>query len=129
MEEIVKVCVLGILGVIIALQFKNTKPEYAVYIGIALGILVFGYVIKQLQTMLVSLGSIGKFFEGYGEYLGILMKVIGITYLCEFCAGICKDAGYGSVAQQIEVFGKLSVMFAGLPILLAVVEQIQGYMG
>lgn len=129
MEEIVKVCVLGILGVIIALQFKNTKPEYAVYIGIALGILVFGYVIKQLQTMLVSLGSIGNFFEGYGEYLGILMKVIGITYLCEFCAGICKDAGYGSVAQQIEVFGKLSVMFAGLPILLAVVEQIKGYMG
>ena len=57
------------------------------------------------------------------------MKVIGITYLCEFSAGICKDAGYGAISEQIEVLGKLSVMFSGLPILLAVVEQIQSYMG
>ena len=60
------------------------------------------------------------------NYLGILLKVIGITYICEFSAGICKDAGFSSVSDQIEILGKLSVMFAGLPILFAVVEQIRG---
>ena len=59
-------------------------------------------------------------------YLSILLKVIGITYICEFSAGICKDAGFHSVADQIEILGKLSVLFAGLPILFAVIEQIQG---
>ena len=58
----------------------------------------------------------------------ILFKVIGITYICEFSADICRDAGYQAVAGQIEVLGKLTVMFAGLPILFAVIEQIQSFL-
>jgi stage III sporulation protein AD len=129
MEEIIKVCVICILGILTAIQFKSVKPEYATYISVALGLLIFGFVIQQLRTILSSLAWIKDLFEGTGGYLGILMKVIGITYLCEFSAGICKDAGYGAISEQIEVLGKLSVMFSGLPILLAVVEQIQSYMG
>lgn len=129
MEEIIKVCVIGILGVLTAIQFKSVKPEYATYISVALGLIIFGFVVQQLRTILSSLAWIKELFGGTSGYLGILMKVIGITYLCEFSAGICKDAGYGSVSEQIEVLGKLSVMFSGLPILLAVVEQIQSYMG
>lgn len=129
MEVIVKVGIIGILGILTAIQFKAVKPEYATYIGVALGLLIFGYTVQQLRTMISSLSWLKALFEGSGGYLTILMKVIGITYLCEFSAGICKDAGYGAVSEQIEVLGKLSVMFAGLPILLAVVEQIRSYMG
>lgn len=128
MEAMIKVGIVGILGIMTAIQFKAVKPEYATYIGVAIGLLIFGYTVQQLKTMISSLSWLGTLFEGSGGYLSILMKVIGITYLCEFCAGICKDAGYGAIADQIEVLGKLSVMFAGLPILLAVIEQIQGYM-
>lgn len=128
MAVIVKVGIIGILGILTAIQFKAVKPEYATYIGVALGLLIFGYTLQQLRTMITSLGWLKTLFESTGGYLTILMKVIGITYLCEFSAGICKDAGYGAIAEQIEVLGKLSVMFAGLPILLAVIEQIQRYM-
>ena len=129
MEPVIKVGMICILGVLTAIQFKSVKSEYSTYISIALGLVVFGYIFQQLQTLISSLAWLKSLFEGSGEYLAILMKVIGITYLCEFSAGICKDAGYCSIAEQIEVLGKLSIMFAGLPILLAVVEQIQGYMG
>lgn len=129
MEEMIKVCVIGILGVLTAIQFKGVKAEYATYISVALGLILFGFVVQQLRTILSSLAWIKEMFGGTSGYLGILLKVIGITYLCEFSAGICKDAGYGAVSEQIEVLGKLSVMFSGLPILLAVVEQIQSYMG
>lgn len=129
MEEIVKVSVVAVLGVLVAIQFKGTKSEYSTYIGLALGLLVFGYAVNQLRILLESFTWMKSLFEGADSYLAILIKVIGITYLCEFTASVCKDAGYGTVADQIEVLGKLSVMFAGLPILLAVIEQIQGYMG
>jgi stage III sporulation protein AD len=48
--------------------------------------------------------------------------------VCEFASGICKDGGFSAVAEQIEILGKLSVMFAGLPILFAIIEQIHGFM-
>lgn len=129
MDVIIKISVFSVLGVLTAIQFKTVKPEYSTYISVVLGMVILGVVVQQLRTMLGSLNWMKDVFEGTGGYLGILMKVIGITYLCEFSAGICKDAGYGAVSEQIEVLGKLSVMFAGLPILLAVVEQIQSYMG
>ncbi len=128
MTEIIKVGLLGIVGVLLAVQFKTGKPEYGIYIGFAISILIFGYVMKQAQAVVSRLELIQKYLGDMKSYLAILLKVIGITYICEFSASVCKDAGYGSIADQIEILGKLSVMFAGLPILFAVIEQIQAFM-
>lgn len=129
MAEIIKVGVLGIVGVLLAVQFKSQKPEYGIYIGFTISILIFCYALRQMEAVMSQFTVIQKYLGDTQNYLSVLIKVIGITYICEFSAGICKDAGYSSVADQIEVLGKLSVMFAGLPILFSVIEQIQGFMG
>lgn len=128
MGELVRVGFLGIAGVLLAVQFRSYKPEYAVYIGLGLSVLIFAYAIRQVEAVVAQLDRIRGYLGGAESYLSILLKVIGITYICEFSAGICKDAGYQAVAGQIEVLGKLSVMFAGLPVLFAVIEQIQSFM-
>ncbi|MGN1146932.1 MAG: SpoIIIAC/SpoIIIAD family protein [Lachnospiraceae bacterium] len=127
MLEIIKIGILGIVGVLVALQFKGNKPEYSLYIGFGTAILIFYYVVRCLYSLTTQVGELQKYFAGSEGYLGTLLKIVGITYICEFSAGICKDAGFSSVAGQIEVLGKLTVMFAGLPILLAVIEQIQSF--
>lgn len=125
MSEIIKVGMMGIIGVLLAVQFKANKPEYAMYIGFAISILIFFYGMKQVQAVLEQFDVIRGILGESKGYLTVLLRVIGVTYICEFSSGICKDAGYGSVAEQIEILGKLSVMFAGIPILFAVIEQIQ----
>lgn len=126
MGEIIKVGMLGIVGVLLAIQFKSIKAEYSVYIGFVIAILVFGYVLRQVGAVMNQMDFLLKYLGGAQGYLAVLLKVIGITYICEFSAGMCKDAGFNSVSDQIEILGKLSVMFAGLPILFALIEQIQG---
>lgn len=128
MSEMIKVGILGILGVLLAVQFKANKPEYGMYIGFAISILIFCYGLRQAQAVIQQFDMLKGILGDSRGYLTILLRVIGVTYICEFSAGICKDAGYGSVAEQIEILGKLSVMFAGLPILFAVIEQIQSLM-
>ncbi len=128
MSELIKVSFLGIAGVLLAVQFKSQKPEYGVYIGIAIGILIFTFCLRQVEAVLLQFGRIRNYLGDSESYLSILLRVIGITYLCEFSSGICKDAGYQSIAGQIEILGKLVVMFAGLPILFTVIEQIQSFL-
>lgn len=128
MQELVKVIFLGVAGVMLAIQFKGRKPEYGIYVGLAVGILIFGYALRQVSAVANQLGKLREYLGGAEGYLAVLLKVIGITYICEFSADICKDAGYQTVAGQIEVLGKLSVMFAGLPVLFAVIEQIQSFL-
>ena len=127
MEEVVKVGIIGILGILTAIQFKAVKPEYSTYISVALALIIFGYVVQQLKTMLAGLSWIKDLFEGSGGYLAILLKVIGITYLCEFTSGVCKDAGYSSIATQVEIAGRILVLVASVPVLLSVISMIQNY--
>ena len=126
--EIIKLSLFGIVGVLLATQFKGIKSEYNFYIGIGIALIIFFYAINSLSSLISELGVLGKYLQGGGGYLGTLLKIVGITYICEFGAGICKDAGFQSIAGQIEVLGKMTVMFAGLPILLALLEQIHGFM-
>ena len=128
MTELVKIAFLGIAGVLLAVQFKGVKPEYATYIGLAISIIIFCFSMRQVESITSQFARITDYLNGAEGYLSILLKVIGITYICEFSSGICKDAGYQAVAGQIEVLGKLTVMFAGLPILFAVIEQIQSFL-
>lgn len=122
--EIIKIGVLGVAGVMLALQFKSNRPEYSLYLGTAICLVIFTFSVEGLYTLLGKIGILEKYLSSSGEYLGFLFKAVGITYVCEFCASICKDAGYGAVAGQIEIFGKLSVLLMGIPILTTVIENI-----
>lgn len=61
-------------------------------------------------------------------YFKILLKIIGITYVAEFASDLCKDAGYATIAGQIQMFGKLTVLAAGIPVLTALLETIRGFL-
>ncbi|MBD5497320.1 MAG: stage III sporulation protein AD [Lachnospiraceae bacterium] len=126
--EIIKIGLLGIIGVLLAGWFKGSKPEYTLYIGVGAAVLIFAYAVRFFYSLIARLLDLQAYMEGGEGYLGTLLKIVGITYICEFSAGICKDAGFAAVAGQIEVLGKLAVMFAGLPVLLAVLEQIQSFL-
>lgn len=127
--EVIKISAVTLIGVLAALQFKQVKPEYSAYIGFAVGLLIFLYAGRVFEVLIEGVEQFQSLFGGEKKYFAVLFKVVGITYLCEFCASICKDAGFGGIAGQIEIFGKLAVLFCGMPVLLAVIEAIQGFGG
>ena len=127
LEAVLKIGMLGIVGALLAIQFRSRQPEYAILIGVGICILIFGFVVGQFQVLFEKFELLKAYLGGGEGYLTVLVKVIGIAYICEFSAAICKDAGFGAVAQQIEILGKLAVIGAGLPILFAVIEQIRGF--
>lgn len=127
--EIVRIGILGVAGIMLALQFKTTRPEYGLYVGVAICLIIFVFSIDGLYVLLGWVKGLEKYLNGNGNYLSFLFKAVGITYVCEFCASICKDAGHGAVAGQIEIFGKLSVLLMGMPVLAAVIENINAIAG
>ena len=57
-------------------------------------------------------------------YLTMILKMIGITYVAEFAVNLCKDAGCQTIAGQIELFAKLSILVISMPVILAFMETI-----
>ena len=127
MRMIVRIILIAIIGVILGILVKAQKPEYSVYITIGVSILIFFSAVTMISSVKQQLSFLGVIMEGNEKYYGMMFKMMGITYLCEFCSGICKDSGYQAIGTQVEIFGKITILLSGLPILLALIETIQNF--
>ena len=121
--EVVRIVMLGMTGVLLGLFLKGTRPEYSVYMSLAAGVLIFFYMTDKLSYLFSSVMKIQDYLPLDVEYLSTLLKIIG-----QFSSGICKDAGYGSIGAQIEIFAKLYIMVLSMPVLLALMETIHGFL-
>ena len=120
--------IIGVAGSLLALQFKSGKSEYGIYISIALSILVFVGILGHLETLIEIMRRISSYINVDSVYLSTLLKMLGITYVSEFSSSICKDAGYQTIAGQIEIFGKLAVFVLSMPVLLALLDTVRGFL-
>ncbi len=121
--------VIGIAGVFLALQIKSVKPEYAVCLSVATGVLLLLLAVEKLEIVVESVRMIQDSISIQTSYIQALLKIIGITYISEFAADICRDAGYTAVAGQIGVFARLSVLAVSMPIVTALLDTIRGFLG
>ena len=119
---------LGIVAVLLAVQFKGLKGEYGTYLSAAAGAVIFSYGLLKLETILEAARQIQEYINVNPVYLTVLVKMIGIAYIAEFASGICKDAGYSSIGAQIEIFGKLSILAVSMPVVLALLETMEGFL-
>ena len=110
-------------------HLKSIKQEYSLWILLGAGILLSGFVVGKLETIVEELQFLRTFFSSYGSYRKLLLKIIGITYLAEISADLCKDAGANALASQIELFGKLSILVLCMPIMLSLLETIDYFLG
>ena len=125
---IVTISAAGVAAVLLAVQLKGLKGEYATYLASAAGFFIFFYGISKLESILETVRQIESYIKINPIYLTTLMKMVGITYVAEFTSGICKDAGFGALGGQIEIFGKLSILASSTPILLALLETLQVFL-
>ena len=122
--DIMKIAILGIVGVLLAIPLKVHKAEYAMFLSMAVCICIFVYIISKIQIIYNYVNSLKNLLPIDGKYIAVILKMIGITYISEFSASLCKDAGYGVIATQIELFAKLSILLSSMPVLMAFVEMI-----
>ncbi len=126
MIYIVSLAFMAVSIVIMALQFKNTKPEYGIYMGLAGVMVIAAFSLGRLSEIIDSINVI-KQYTGTGQYMSLIIKVTGITYVSELASDICKEAGYGTIAGQILIFGKLSVVALCIPVFETLFKIIIGF--
>ena len=119
---------LGVAGALLAIQFKGGKTEYGIYICAGISLIIFWGILSRLTVVLDIMEEIAGYIDLAPAYTGMLIKMLGITYVAEFSSAICRDAGYQTIAQQIEIFGKAVVLVLGLPVILALLEMIRDFL-
>lgn len=86
--EILKITLIGITGVILAILLKQWKSDFSMYISIATSFLIFVLVSSKIQYIINAFNTFNKFLDSNGSYVGLLLKMAGITYVSEFASAV-----------------------------------------
>ena len=124
----IKTAIFGLMAIFLAIIFKKSKEELSLYINIAACLIIVFAGVNKLEIVLDAIKQLQGFIQINKAYIGILVKVIGITYVTEFTSSLCKDSGYQAIADQIELVGKLTIIAISMPILLALLETINSFL-
>ena len=124
----IQIALFGVVGTLLALQFKSGKSEYGIYVSLAASLFLFLCMLSRLEIFVRTVKKIADYIKLDAGQMSILLKMAGVTYVAEFASGICKDAGYQNIAVQIEIFTKLTILAIGMPVLLALLKLIGDFL-
>ena len=119
-SEILKIIGCAILVAVLAFIFKELKKEYASIILIAGGIFITLWGLAQVFPVINYLSELMGSSE-ISEYFSIILKVLGISFIVQIGADICRDLGQDSIAGKVEFAGKAVILAVVLPVLKSVV--------
>lgn len=122
--EILQIVGLGMVVTILILVVKMQRPEIAVQISILTGVIVFMLIAGKLSAVIELLNNYTKRANIDAIYITTLLKIIGIAYIAQFGAEICKDAGEGAIASKIELAGKVIIVVLAVPIITSLLDMV-----
>lgn len=122
--DVVKIIGIGLTALIIIIILKQYKPEFAVYVSILAGIFILLLSLAKISGIVNLLQDLASRANISSQFLGIILKITGIAILTEFAVSICQDSGESSIANKIDIGGKVTIITISLPIISSLLETI-----
>ncbi len=122
--DILQIVAVGIIGAIISIMLKQYKSEYAIISALATSAIILFSTFGMLDDILSNVYEIATTYNISTKYIGTVIKIIAISYICQFSAEICRDSGQGAIASKIEFCAKILILLYSLPIAEALLSLV-----
>lgn len=122
--DIVKIIGVGLAGLIIIIILKQYKPEFVVYVSLLSGAFIIAMLLPRISAIIDMLNNLSNNTAINTQFLGLLIKITGIAFLTEFAVSICKDSGESSIANKIDIGGKIIIVSMSIPIISGLLQTV-----
>ncbi|MGI9951529.1 stage III sporulation protein AD [Moorellaceae bacterium AZ2] len=123
--EIFQIVGLGLTATLIIVVIRQAHArETALLISLVVGAVIFLLLVDRIGAVIQVLTDLSDRAGINRFYLTTVLKIIGIAYVGEFGAQVCRDAGENAVASKVEMAAKVLIMVLAIPIIVAILESI-----
>ncbi len=122
--EIIQIVGLGLVVTFLIVLIKQHRPELALQLSVLAGVIIFSLMLGKIGAVFNVLKDLAEKANLNYIYMGTVLKIVGIAYIADFGAQICRDAGEGAIANKIEFAAKILVMILAIPVILAILETL-----
>lgn len=127
--EILQIVGFGLVAAVLIVLLRHQKPEVAMLVSIAAGVVIFLFVLDKVAAVVIVLKDLAARANINMLYLGAILKIVGIAYIADFGAQICRDSGEGALASKIEFAAKVLILVLAVPIVMAVLDTLLKILG
>lgn len=125
MQSLLPIIGLAVIAALLAVFLKESKmPVLGVLLALVTGALIFIMILPKLGQVLTMFEDLANKTQLNFYYLATLFKIIGVAYIAEFAAQICRDAGQGALAFKVELAAKVGILLLAMPIMAAILQSI-----
>ena len=125
MEIIFSFVVLSLITAVISLYLKDSGFVTAAVITVICGgVLILPKLIPFFSEIFRTIQEISSVSGLKTDYIGLVIKVVGIAYIGEFAGELCRDAGETSLAGKVDLGTKAVIMAMALPLLKTILSTI-----
>ncbi len=122
--EIWQIVGLALIVAVISVVLKQFRKEIALQLTILTGAIIFILILGKIKIIIDLLQNLADQADISSYYLLIVLKIVGVAYLAEFGADICRDADEKALATKIEIAAKVGVVVLAIPIIVAILESL-----
>ena len=123
--EVMRIVGIGLIGAILSILLRNSKPEFSMLIPVVVSFTVLACAMPYLIRITEELSRMASSAGINSSYMRIVIKVIGISYLVCITAELCKDAGENAIAAKIELGAKLIILAMAIPIINSLLNLVK----
>ena len=123
-DGMLKVAIIGVMTVFLAIPLQKEKAEIGMLVILSACLILISLSLGKIEEIVAMIHQVESYLGNASLYIGILLKMVGITYIAEFGANLCNDAGYHAVGNQIEFYGRLMILAVSIPILMTLIDTI-----
>ena len=119
--DVIRLSGLALLAAMLILILRELRPAFIPPVRLAASVLLVGAalvlyapVLSRIRTLFTQTGA--------GEYADVVLRALGIALICELTAVFCRDLGENTLADGVQLFGKLEILVLSLPLVDKVLE-------
>ena len=113
----------GICAVSVLL-LREMKGATAAALCSVLGcVLLFGAFLRKVSALLAA--AMPLLDGAGGTYAAFLLQVLGVAWVAQFGADMCRDCGCATLGGYVETVGRAEILLLALPLLEQTVQLLQ----
>lgn len=129
MDGFWKAIAIVLLAVILGLAVGKQEKDIALLLTMAACCGAAAMMVSYLEPVLGFVWELEALAQLKNGLVGILLKAVGIAFIAELAAMICKDAGNASLGKTLQMLGSAVILSLSIPIFQALLTLIRDILG
>ena len=127
--NVMSVCEIALVGAIFSLLLSSWQPQIGRLAALTVILLLLGLILYKVMGLLNLVTLMENKLQIDNLYVDILLKMTGISLVCEITADLCTQADSSVLAKQIRMFGRVCVLYVGYPLIAQLIELVEMLLG